>query len=110
MFKFVILGIKLITMNSINYEHSPDHIYPAIELDMTNFVEYLSDENIRGKVQVRNDDVATSSKVIDCKDADCTNLAEIFSVPEIKLEQEEKVSKFGKIFVFYRVKECLRWK
>jgi len=84
-------------MNSINYEHSPDREYPAIELDMTNFVENLSDENICGKAEVRNDGVRTSPKVIDCKTEDCTDLTEISSFRGIKLEQEEKVSKFGKI-------------
>ena len=101
-FEFVIVVTKLITMNSINYEHSPDREYPAIELDMTNFVENLSDENICGKAEVRNDGVRTSPKVIDCKTEDCTDLTEISSFRGIKLEQEEKVSKFGKI-------SCILW-
>jgi len=73
-------------------------------------MEHLSDEYICGKAEVENDGVRTSPKVIDYKTEDCTNLTEISSFPEIKLEQEEKVSKFGNIFVFYRVKECMRWK
>ena len=84
-------------MNSVNFEHSPDRKYPAIELDMTNFVEYLSDENIHEKAEVRNDSVRISPKIIECKTEDCADLAEISSVLDIKLEQEEKVSKFRRI-------------
>ena len=87
-------------MTSINYEHSPDREYPAIELDMINVVEHISNENICEKAEVRNDRVRTSPKVIDCKTEDCTDLTEISSIPEIKLEQEEKVSKFGRISYF----------
>ena len=87
-------------MNSVIYEHSSDRKYPAIELDMTNFMEHLSNENICGKAEVRNDRVRTSPKVINCKTENCTDLTEISSIPEIKLEQEEKVSKFGRISYF----------
>ena len=85
-------------MNSFQFKHSPDREYPAIELDMTNFMEHLSNENTYGKTEAaENDGVRTSPKVIDCKTEDYTDLTEISSVPGIKLEQEEKVSKFGKI-------------
>ena len=77
---------------------------------MTNFVEHLSDENICGKAEVRDESVRTSPKVIDYKTEDPTDSTEISSVPGIKFKQEEKVSKFGKIFAFYHVKECMRWK
>jgi len=97
-------------MNSFQFKHSPDREYPAIELDMTNFMEHLSDENICGKAEVRDESVRTSPKVIDCKTEDCTDSTEISSVQGIKLKQEEKVSKFGKIFAFYRVKELMWWK
>ena len=97
MFYFVILVLKRFVMNSFHFKHSPDREYPAIELDMTNFVEHLSDENICGKAEVRDESVRTSLKVIDCKTEDCMDLTEISSLPRIKVEQEETVSKFGKI-------------
>ena len=96
MFKFVILVTKLITMNSVNFEHFPDREYPAIELDMTNFVQHLSDENICGKAEVRNDDIRTSPKIFDCEIEECTDLAEISAIPVLKLQQK-KVSKFDRI-------------
>jgi len=97
MFYFVILVSKHFIMNSFQFKHSTDQEYPAIELDMTNFMEHLSDENIFGKAEVENDDVRTSPKIIHCNTEDRTNLSEISSFPEIKLEQEEKVNKFDRI-------------
>ena len=100
-FYFVILVLKRFIMNSFQLKYSPDREYPAIELDMTNFMEHLSNENTYGKTEAaENDGVRTSPKVIDCKTEDCTDLTEISSIPEIKLEQEEKVSKFGRISYF----------
>ena len=89
--------MKLITMNSVNFEHSPGREYPAIKLDMTYFVENLSNENICGKAEVKDDGIGTSPNRIGCKTEDCTDLTKISSVSGIKLEQEERVSKFGKI-------------
>ena len=87
-------------MYSFHFKHSFDREYPGIELDMTNFVEHLSDEKIYGKAEIRNDGVRTSSKIIDCETEECTDLIKISSIPEIKFEQEENVSKFGKISCF----------
>jgi len=81
-------------MNSTHLKHSPDGEYPAIILDMTNFMEHLSDEYIRGEGEVRDDGVRTNPKIISSESADCTDLGEISSVSGIKLEREEKVDMF----------------
>ena len=78
-------------MNSTDLKRSPDPEYPAIILDMTNFMEHLSDEYICGKAEVRDDGVRTNPKIIDCKAEDCTDLGEISSISGIGLEREEKV-------------------
>jgi len=89
-------------MNSTHLKRSPGREYPAIILDMTNFMEHLSDENICGKAEVRDDGVRTNPKIISSESADCTDLGEISSVSEIKLEREEKVVKFYiELVVFY---------
>ena len=65
---FVILVLNFNVMNSLHLERSPDFKYPAIELDMTNSLEHLSDEYICRKVQDAEDDtVQISPKIIDCK-------------------------------------------
>ena len=71
-------------MNINHLEHSPNK-YPAIQLDMTNFVEHLSHEYICGKAEVRNDDVQTNPKIIDCKTEDCTNLEKFSSLSGVEL-------------------------
>ena len=74
-------------MNSFHTERSSDHKYPAIVLDMTNFMEHLSDEYVCKKGEVRVESVRTSPK-IDCKTEDCIDLRQITSV-----EGEEEVRK-----------------
>jgi len=94
-------------MNSLHLKRSPDHEYPAIELDMTNFMEHLSDEYICGKAEVRDEDVRTNPKIIDCKIEDYADLEEISSISGVKLEREEKVRKFDIEFVvFYFERFC----
>ena len=78
-------------MNSTHFKRSPDHEYPAISLDMTNFMEHLSGEYLCGKIEVRDDGVRINSKIIDCKTEDSTNLEELSSFSGIKLQREEKV-------------------
>ena len=84
-------------MNYLFLEHSSDRKYPAIELDMTNFVEYLSDEYVCGKAEVR-----TITTTIDYETKDRADLGELSSVSESELKQEEKVRKFDKKFVLLR--------
>ena len=89
-------------MNSTHLKRSPDHENPAIILDMTNFMEHLSDEYIRGKSEVRDDGVRTNPKIMNSENADCTDLGEISSISEIKLEREEKVDMLDiELVVFY---------
>ena len=78
-------------MNSTNFKRCPDREYPAISLDMTNFMEHLSDEYICGKAEVRDDSVRTNPKIINSESENCTDLGEISSVSGIELEREEKV-------------------
>ena len=85
-------------MNFIKFEHSSVFEYPAIELDMTYFMEHLSDKYICIKTEVGNDGVQTDLGINDCKTEDCTDSGEISCVPKIELEQKEKVKKF---IVFY---------
>ena len=90
-------------MNSTYFKRSADPEYPEISLDMTNFMEHLSDEYICGKSEVRDDSVRTNPKIIDCKAEDCADLGIISSVSKIELEGEEKVdildTKFGKHYI-----------
>ena len=89
-------------MDSSHFEHPSNREYPAIELDMTYFMEHLSDEHICGKLEVK-DDIRTNPNIIDCKTEDYTDLEEILSISRNKLEQEEKVRKFDMEFlVFYQ--------
>ena len=104
MFYLAILVTKHFIMNSTYFQYSPGHKYPAIKLDMTNFVEHLSDENINEKVEVRDDGVHTNPIIIDCKTEDCTGLGEISLISGRGLEREEKVRKL----VLY-TEECTGW-
>ena len=97
MFYFIIVVVIRFVMNSVHITNSPDNEYPAIELDMTNFMKYLSDEYICGKDEVSDDNVRTSPRLIDCKTEDCTDSPEISSISEF--EQKEKVRN---IFMFSR--------
>ena len=101
MFFFVILVIELFVMNSVQFKRSPGHEYPTIELEMTNFMENLSDEYVCGKTELSDDSVQTNSKIIDCKTEKCTDLGENFSVSGLKFEREEKVRKFEMEFVVF---------
>ena len=75
----------------MNFEHSPRREYPAIELDMTNFMEHLSDEYICGKVKVKDDSVETNPNITDIKTEDCTDLGDTSSIFVHGLKREEKV-------------------
>ena len=88
-------------MNSTHLKRSPDREYPAIILDMTNFMEHLSDEYICGKGDVREDGVRTNPKIISSEPEDCPDLGEISSVSGIELEREEKVDMFNVEFVVF---------
>ena len=86
-------------MDSTHFKRSPDHEYPAISLDMTNFMEHLSDEYLCGKTEVRDEGVQTNPNTIDCKTEDSTNLEELPSFSGINLQREEKVRTFDVEFV-----------
>ena len=89
-------------MNSLHLERSPDFKYPAIELDMTNFTEHLSEEYICRKVEeVEDDTIQISPKIIDCKTDDYTNLGEISSAFQVKLERKEKVRRLDMEFLAF---------
>ena len=75
----------------MNFEHSVRREYPAIKLDMTNFMEHLSDEYICGKVKVRDDSVETNPNTTDIKTDDCTDLGYTSSISVDGLKQEEMV-------------------
>lgn len=75
-------------MNCFHFKGFSDHEYPAVELDMTNFMGHLSEEYISGKANVRDDDVQTNPKIIYCKTEDSTDLRKISSISGIKLERE----------------------
>jgi len=94
-------------MNSDHPEYSPDREYPAIELDLTNFMEHFSDEYVCGKTELSDDSVQTNPKKIDCKTKECTGLGENFSISELKLEREEKVRNFIMEFDVFRNERCL---
>ena len=55
MFYFAISVTKFFIMNSLHLEHPPKYEYPAIILDMTNFMEHLSDEYVCEKTEADND-------------------------------------------------------
>lgn len=78
-------------MDSIPFEHSLGHKYPAIELDMTNFVEHLSDEYMCRNVDARDDSLQTNTNVIDCKTEDCTNFGNMSSLSGNEFKQEDEV-------------------
>ena len=82
-------------MNAVHFKSSPDHEYPTIELDMTNFMEHLSDELICKNAEVRDNCAETNQRKLNFKTEDCTDLGEIPSVSEVGLEREEKVRKFN---------------
>ena len=83
-------------MNSIRFQHSPNYDYPAIELDMTDFLEHLSEEYMCGKVDVRDD-----PKIIECKIEDCTEVGEVSCISTSGLEQKERVRQFNIEFVTF---------
>ena len=82
-------------MNSIHFEQYPRCEYPAIELDMTDFIEHLSEEYIGAKVDVRNEDVQTNPKIIDSQTKNCTDLGDISCISKSRLQREEEVRKFN---------------
>ena len=101
MLHFTILVINRFIMNSIHSKHSPESKYPAIELDMTDFAEHLSEEYGRGKTEV-TDHVKTIPTIIDCKTEDSTDFGE--TSPRSELEQKEGVIKYI-FYIFVRISE-----
>ena len=88
-------------MNFPQFKCSLSCEYPAIVLDMTNFVEQLSSEYVCGKAEVVDDGAQPNPNAIDCKTEDATDLEEISSVSKTELEREEKVRQFDiEIVVF----------
>ena len=83
-------------MNSVHLEHPPKYEYPAIVLDMTNFMEHLTDEYVCGKTEVADDGAQPNAdpNAIDCKTEDSICLRQISSISEDGLEREEKVRQF----------------
>jgi len=75
-------------------KHFPEHNYPAIELDMTDFMKHLSNEYVCGKVDVGDDGGQTNPNTINCKTEDCTDLGDISSNSVGTVKQEEGVRKF----------------
>lgn len=55
-FYFIILVSNILLMNSLQFKRFLDHEYPAIEIDITNLMEQLSNEYICEKVEVKDDD------------------------------------------------------
>ena len=100
---FVILVTKLFIMSAVHFEHSLGREHPAIELDMMNFMEHLSDECVLGKVDVYDDGVRTEAKIIDCKTEDCTDSGDISSIPGSEFKRENEVSEYPiqNLFCFY---------
>ena len=80
-------------MNSVHFEHSDDRKYPAIELDMTNFIDHLSEEYFCQKVDIRNGGVPANTNIIDCKTENCTDFGDISSENGLKQEREVKIFK-----------------
>ena len=101
MFYIAILVVQICAMNSLQFKCSPDREYPAIVLDMTNFMEHLSDEYVCGKAEVVNDGAQPNpdQNAIDSKTEDSICLGEICSVSKDELEREEKVRQFDVEFV-----------
>lgn len=91
MYYFVILIIKVVSMNSVHFEHSPNHKYPAIELDMSNFVEQLSDKYTSHKADIK--EVQINPNPIECQTDGYTSVAEISSITKMGFEREEKVKR-----------------
>lgn len=87
-------------MNSDCMEHSSNRDYPAIELDMMDFMEQLSNEYICGKVDISDDGMRTNRKITDCKIEDSMNLGDISSISVIKRDQEERVRKCQNTIVY----------
>lgn len=78
-------------MNFIDFEHFSNHEYPAIKLDMINFLEDLSDEYICGEAEVRDDSKCTHPTIIKSKTEEYTNLGETSYISGSGNEREEKV-------------------
>ena len=93
MFYFAIPVTKFFIMKSVHLEHPPKYEYPAIVLDMTNFMEHLSDENVCERTVI-DGSANTNQNTIDCKTEDSTYLEEISSIFKDRLEREEKVRQF----------------
>lgn len=92
-------------MNSVNFEQSPDRECSTIPLDMTNFMQKLSNKSIYRKTEVRNEDVQKYPKVIDCKTEDCTSLCEISS--GMGFEQNKTVREVNIEFVVFYHKRLI---
>ena len=97
MFYFAISVTRFFIMNSVHFEHPPKCEYPAIVLDMTNFVEHLSDEYVCGKTEVVDDGVQPNPNpnATDYKTKDFICLGQISSASEEGLERKEKVRQFN---------------
>lgn len=78
-------------MNSVHMEYSSDRDYPAIELDMADFMEHLSEEYMCGEVDVSNGSMQTNLKIIDYKTEECTDLGDMLSIATSGLAREQQV-------------------
>ena len=105
MLKLVILVIKLIAMNSVNFEQSPGQEYPAVVLDMIKFTQNSSEEHVYGEVEVGDGGVRTIPKIIDCKTEDCTDLGDNSPISLMQFERNEKVRKINIEFVVFNIKD-----
>ena len=103
MFYFVISVTCFFIMNSLHFEQPPKYEYPAIVLDMTNFMEHLSDEYVCERT-ITHDSANTNPNTIDCKSEDSICLRQISSVSEDELEREEKVRQSYMEFVVFHNK------
>ena len=81
-------------------KRSPDHECPAADLDMTTFMEHLSDEYICRKAEVSHDGVPTNPSN-PCKTKACTDLGQISSVSRMGFERKEKVRWFNMKFCVF---------
>ena len=88
-------------MNPVHFEPSPNHEHPAIVLDMPNFMEHLSDENVCEKAEARDDGIQTNAGIINCKTEDNFDLEEISSVSGVRLKQEGKVKEISVEFIVF---------
>ena len=90
------------TASGVNLELKEKEIpiQTAIELDMTNFMEQLSDEYICGKPEVREDNGRTNSNRYDCMTKNSTDLGENATVSGVILELKEKVRNSNTEVVF----------